>query len=71
MTNYYHVLGLSENATQAEIKAAFKRQAVKFHPDKHPGKPEMEEKFKEVNQAYQTLSDQYEKARYDLKLKYR
>lgn len=71
MTNYYHVLGLSENATPAEIKAAFKRQAVKYHPDKHPGKPEMEEKFKEVNQAYQTLSDQYEKARYDLKLKYR
>lgn len=71
MTNYYHVLGLSENATPEEIKAAFKRQAVKYHPDKHPGKPKMEDIFKEVNQAYQVLSDPYEKARYDLKLKYR
>lgn len=71
MTNYYFVLGLKENATASEIKAAFKRQAVKYHPDKNAGKPEMEEKFKEINQAYQILSDQYEKARYDLKLKYR
>lgn len=71
MTNYYHVLGLSENATPAEIRAAFKRLAVKYHPDKHPDKPEMEEKFKEVNRAHQVLSDEYEKARFDLKLKYR
>ncbi len=71
MTNYYHVLGISESASPEEIKAAFKKQAVKYHPDKHPGKPQMEEKFKEVNQAYQVLSDEYEKARYDLKLKYR
>lgn len=71
MTNYYHVLGISEIATSEEIKAAFKKLAVKYHPDKHPGKPQMEEKFKEVNQAYQVLSDQYEKARYDLKLEYR
>jgi curved DNA-binding protein CbpA len=71
MTNYYHVLGLSEDATPAEIKAAFKRLAVKYHPDKHPGRPEMEEKFKEINVAHQILSDEYEKARFDLKLKYR
>ncbi|WP_420316339.1 J domain-containing protein [Ekhidna sp.] len=71
MTNYYHVLGLSEDATPTEIKAAFKRLAVKYHPDKHPGKPEMEEKFKEINVAHQILSDEYEKARFDLKLKYR
>lgn len=45
--------------------------AVKYHPDKHPGKPKMEDKFKEVNQAYQILSNEYEKARYDLKLQYR
>lgn len=70
MTNYYHVLGLSENASPAEIKAAFKRLAVKYHPDKHPGRPEMEEKFKEINVAHQVLSDEYEKARFDLKLKY-
>lgn len=71
MTNYYHVLGLSEDATPEEIKAAFKRLAVKYHPDKHPGKSEMEEKFKEINRAHQVLSDEYEKARFDLKLKYR
>lgn len=70
MTNYYHVLGLSENASPAEIKAAFKRLAVKYHPDKHAGRPEMEEKFKEINVAHQVLSDEYEKARFDLKLKY-
>lgn len=71
MTNYYHVLGLSENASQAEIKSAFKKLAIKYHPDKHPGRPEMEEKFKEINRAHQVLSDEYEKARFDLKLKYR
>jgi len=70
MLNYYHVLGLSENASQEEIKAAFKRLAVKYHPDKHQGDPAMEEKFKEINVAYQVLSDEYEKARFDLKLKY-
>ncbi|NQZ75348.1 MAG: DnaJ domain-containing protein [Ekhidna sp.] len=70
ITNYYHVLGLSEDATPAQIKSAFKRLAVKYHPDKHPGKPEMEEKFKEINVAHQVLSDEYEKARFDLKLKY-
>lgn len=70
MTNYYHVLGLSENATPQEIKAAFKKLAVKYHPDKHPGVSGMEEKFKEVNRAHQVLSDEYEKARFDLKLKY-
>jgi len=71
MDNYYHILGLSENATPDEIKAAFKKLAVKYHPDKNQGLPEMEEKFKEINHAYQILSDPYEKARYDLKLKYR
>lgn len=70
MTNYYHVLGLSENASQQEIKAAFKRLAVKYHPDKHAGDVAMEEKFKQINVAHQILSDEYEKARFDLKLKY-
>ncbi|MBC6427170.1 MAG: DnaJ domain-containing protein [Ekhidna sp.] len=70
MTNYYRILELTEDASAEEIKSTFKRLAVKYHPDKHPGKPEMEEKFKEINQAYQVLSDPYEKARFDLKLKY-
>lgn len=70
MTNHYHVLGLSENATQEEIKSAFKKLAIKYHPDKHAGNHQMEEKFKEINLAHQILSDEYEKARFDLKLKY-
>ncbi len=70
MINYYHILGLTENATPEEIKAAFKKLAVQYHPDKHPGRSDMEEKFKEINQAHQVLSDPYEKTRFDLKLKY-
>lgn len=70
MTNYYYVLGLSENATADEIKVAFKKLAIKYHPDKHAGDSAMEEKFKEINEAYQVLSDPYEKTRFDLKLKY-
>jgi len=70
MINYYHILGLNENATSDEIKRAFKKLAVQYHPDKHPGRLEMEEKFKEINEAHQVLSDPYEKSRFDLKLKY-
>lgn len=70
MRNHYYTLGLSENATPEEIKAAFKRLAVKYHPDKHMGNTDMEEKFKSVNQAYQVLSDPYKKAQFDLQLQY-
>ncbi|RED91755.1 J domain-containing protein [Marinoscillum furvescens] len=70
MINYYAILGIAENANQSEIKAAFKQMAVKYHPDKHAGDTTMEERFKEVNEAYQVLSNPFEKARYDLQLKY-
>ncbi|WP_258105790.1 DnaJ domain-containing protein [Marinoscillum sp. MHG1-6] len=70
MKNFYQLLEISETASQAEIKAAFKRLAVLYHPDKHAGNMEMEERFKEINLAYQTLSNPYEKARYDIKLTY-
>lgn len=70
MLNYYSILGIAENATSSEVKAAFKQMAVKYHPDKHAGDPEMEERFKEINEAYQVLSSPYERARYDLQLKY-
>lgn len=70
MINYYQILGVTEGASSTEIKAAFKRLAVKYHPDKHAGDIEMEERFKEVNQAYQILSNPYEKARYDIQVMY-
>ena len=70
MRNHYFTLGLSENASSYEIKGAFKRLAVKYHPDKHMGDRRMEEKFKSVNEAYQILSDPYKKAQFDLQLQY-
>ena len=70
MSNHYVTLGLSNDATTEEIKAAFKRLAVKYHPDKNAGDANAEEQFKAVNEAYQVLSNPYEKARYDLKLQY-
>lgn len=70
MRNHYYTLGLSETASQDEIKQAFKRLAVKYHPDKHMGNREMEEKFKSINEAYQILGDPYKKAQFDLQLQY-
>lgn len=70
MIDHYQTLGITEQASQAEIKAAFKKLAVQFHPDKHGGLPAMEERFKEINEAYQVLSNPYEKARYDLARKF-
>lgn len=70
MINYYTVLEVSENASAEEIKAAFKKLAVKYHPDKHAGNPDMEERFKEINQAYQVLSHSFERARHDIHLRY-
>lgn len=70
MQNYYSLLEISESASQDEIKIAFKRLALLYHPDKHQGDESMAEKFKEINQAYQTLSNPYEKARYDIKITY-
>lgn len=62
---YYKVLGLEKGASDAEIKKAFKKLAMKYHPDRNPDNKEAEEKFKEINEAYQVLSDPEKKSRYD------
>src|SRR6478736_3063036 len=68
--NHYEQLGLSQSASDTEIKAAFKRLAKQYHPDKHAGDPVYEEKFKKINAAYQILSDSTKRARYDYILSY-
>ncbi len=63
--DYYEVLGLNKGASEDEIKKAFRQSAKKYHPDLHPGDKTCEEKFKEVNEAYEVLSDKDKRARYD------
>ena len=63
--DYYEVLSISRNATEEEIKRAYRKLAVKFHPDKNPGDPHAEEKFKELGEAYDVLSDGDKRSAYD------
>ena len=70
MINYYHVLGVSPQATDEEIKSAFKSKAISYHPDKHDGDKNMEELFKQVNEAHQVLSNPYKRSKHDMMLRY-
>lgn len=63
--DYYEVLGVNKNASDDEIKKAFRKLAIKYHPDKNPGNKEAEAKFKEANEAYSVLSDKTKRQRYD------
>src|ERR671932_726097 len=63
--DYYEVLSVSRTATEDEIKRAYRKLAVKFHPDKNPGDASAEEKFKELGEAYDVLMDADKRAAYD------
>ena len=63
--DYYEVLGVEKSASEAEIKKAYRKMAIQYHPDKNPGDKEAEEKFKEAAEAYSVLSDKDKRARYD------
>ena len=69
--NFYEILEVSKTASEDEINAAFKKLARKYHPDLHPGDAEAAEKFKEINEAHEVLTDKDRKAQYDMELNFR
>jgi curved DNA-binding protein len=63
--DYYDILGVNKNASEDELKRAYRKLAMKYHPDKNPNKKEAEERFKEINEAYAVLSDKEKRKQYD------
>ncbi|MEJ2560915.1 MAG: DnaJ domain-containing protein, partial [Anaerolineae bacterium] len=63
--DYYKILGVDKNATEKEIKSAFRKLARQYHPDVNPDDPQAEARFKEINEAYEVLGDPEKRAKYD------
>jgi len=63
--DFYEVLGVARDATEAEVKSAFRKLAMKYHPDRNPGDPDAEHRFKEINEAYDVIKDPDKRAAYD------
>ena len=63
--DFYEVLGVEKGASAEDIKKAYRKAAMKYHPDRNPGDKTAEEKFKEIGEAYEVLSDDDKRARYD------
>ena len=63
--DYYKILGVSKGASQGEIKKAYRKMAIKYHPDKNPDDKAAEDKFKDAAEAYEVLSNSDKKAKYD------
>ncbi|HEY9048942.1 MAG TPA: DnaJ domain-containing protein [Ohtaekwangia sp.] len=68
MADYYRILGIDPSASSTDIRAAYKKMAMQYHPDRNAGDPEAEEMFKQINEAYHVLSDPLKKSRYDLRM---
>ena len=68
--NYYEILGVERGATEDQIKSAYRKLAMKYHPDRNQGSEEAAEKFKEINEAHETLSDSQKRAAYDYELEH-
>ncbi|SJZ97645.1 DnaJ domain-containing protein [Selenihalanaerobacter shriftii] len=68
MKNYYKILGVNQNVDFSQIKKAYRKLALKYHPDKHQNDKKMEEKFKEIVGAYEVLSSEDSRRKYDVKL---